>query len=236
VTTATVVADAAFGLVDRGAPRVNAHDAKMEKPILSAPLHRYVSRFDAKRGVTVFSDGLADYEATRDAIRVTLVRAVGELSRSDLRERPGHAGWPVSTPDAQCHGPFTAGFAVMLHGPRSDAVIDAIERAAVDVLHPLTGHTLRSALTMPPAFSGVTLEGAGLAFSAVKESEDGAYLLLRCVNLLDRSVSGGWKLGRPPREARLARLDETPGAFLVVHGDTVPFAAEPLGVVTILVR
>ena len=236
VTTATVVADAAFGLVDRAAPRVNAHDAKMEKPILSAPLHRYVSRFDAKRGVTVFSDGLAEYEATRDAIRVTLVRAVGELSRSDLRERPGHAGWPVSTPDAQCHGPFTAGFAVMLHGPRSDAVIDAIERAAVDVLHPLAGHTLRSALTLPPAFSGVTLEGAGLAFSAVKESEDGAYLLLRCVNLLDRSVSGGWKLGRPPREARLARLDETPGAFLVVHGDTVPFAAEPLGVVTILVR
>jgi alpha-mannosidase len=236
VTTATVVADAAFGLVDREAPDVNAHDARMEKPILSAPLHRYVSRFDAKRGLTVFSDGLAEYESTRDAIRVTLVRAVGELSRSDLRERPGHAGWPVSTPEAQCHGPFGAAFAVMLHGPRSEAVVDIIERAAADVLNPLTGDTLRSALALPPLFSGMTLEGAGLAFSAAKESEDGAYLVVRCVNLLDRTVSGLWRLGRPPREARLARLDETPGAPIVVRGDTVSFVAAPLGVVTILVR
>ena len=231
-----VVADAAFGLVERTAPQVNAREAKMEKPILSAPLHRYVSRFDDNRGITVFSDGLAEYEATRDAIAVTLVRAVGELSRSDLPERPGHAGWPVPTPEAQCHGPFGAEFAVMLHGPRSDEVVDTIERAAADALNPITGDTLRSALTLPPPFSGVTLEGAGLAFSAAKESEDGAYLVLRCVNVLDRPVSGRWRLGRNPREARTARLDETPGAAIVVRGEVVPFDAPPLGVVTILVR
>ena len=34
-------------------------------PPPTAPLHRYVSLFDDARGVTVFSDGLAEYEATR---------------------------------------------------------------------------------------------------------------------------------------------------------------------------
>jgi mannosylglycerate hydrolase len=231
-----VTADAAFGLVQREPPKVNAAEARMESPILSAPLHRYVSAFDEKRGITLYSDGLAEYEMLRDSIAITLVRAVGELSRSNLRERPGHAGWPVATPKAQSHGPFGAELAAMLHGTRLDAVIDAVERTAADVLNPLTGVTLRSALTTSPPFAGVSLEGAGLAFSTAKETEDGAFLALRCVNLLDRPVSGAWKLGRAPREARLARLDETPGAALVPRGDTIPFDAAPLGVVTILVR
>ena len=56
----------------------------------------------------MFSDGLAEYEARDDAIVVTLVRGVGELSRNDLAERPGHAGWPAPTPGAQCLGEFAA--------------------------------------------------------------------------------------------------------------------------------
>jgi mannosylglycerate hydrolase len=231
-----VTADAAFGLVQREPPKVSAAEAKMEQPILTAPLHRYVSTFDAQRGLTLYSDGLAEYEALRDGIAVTLVRAVGELSRSNLRERPGHAGWPAPTPDAQSLGAFGADLAVMLHGTRLDAVIEAIERTASAVLDPLTGDTLRSALASPAPFAGVTLEGGGLAFSAAKETEDGAFLALRCVNLLDRPVSGLWKLGKAPREARLARLDETPGAALVPRGDVIPFEAAPLAVVTILVR
>ena len=79
----------------------------------TAPLHRYVSLFDGSRGCTVLSDGLAEYESRDDgSVAVTLVRSVGELSKSDLPERPGHAGWPVPTPQAQCRGPFAANLAV----------------------------------------------------------------------------------------------------------------------------
>jgi len=242
VTQARTVADAAFGPVERKALKVSAADRKMEAPVVTAPLHRYVSLFNAKRGATLFADGLTEYETVNDGFAVTVLRAVGELSKNTLPERPGHAGWPESTPEAQCIGPFEAEFGLMLHGPRSDATTDAIERAADDVLFPLTGETLRSALELPHPVHGLELDGAGLSFSCAKESEDGEWLVLRCVNLLDREVAGSWRLemgsggGRSPREAKLARLDETPLTPLQLLGDRVPFLAPRRGVVTILLR
>ena len=95
-------ADAAFGSVRRVPVVVSDDERRVEAPPPTAPLHRYVSLFGADRGVTVYSDGLAEYEAepTGD-VAVTLVRSVADLSRNDLPERPGHAGWPVPTPEAQ---------------------------------------------------------------------------------------------------------------------------------------
>lgn len=235
-TGGVTVADAAFGAVQRDPLNVPAADRKMETPVPTAPLHRYVSLFGAKRGATLFSDGLTEYETTKEGFAVTVLRAVGELSRNDLPERPGHAGWPEATPEAQCIGPFEAEFGLLLHGARSAATTDEIERVADDVLFPLTGETLRSALETPPPFHGVALEGGGLSFSCAKESEDGGWLVLRCVNLLDREVAGAWRLGRTLREARLARLDETPVTPLECRGDAIPFLAPPRGLVTILVR
>jgi alpha-mannosidase len=236
VNRGQTLADAAFGTVERTQPVVQAKDARIERPVPTAPLHRYVSLFNTLRGATVFSDGLTEYETHHNEIIVTLIRSVGELSRSDLPERPGHAGWPASTPEAQCIGPFEAEFGFLMHGPRTPAVIDEIERTADDVLLPLAGETLRSAIRIPPTIHGVELNGAGLALSAVKEAEEGDWMVLRCVNLLDQEVAGSWRLARPLREARLARLDETPVSPISVLGESVPFKAPKRGVVTILVR
>ena len=233
VARGRVFADAAFGVLER--VPIKAKDTKAERPVPTAPLHRYVSHFDAKRGMTVYSDGLTEYEAVKQGIAVTLLRCVGELSRNDLPERPGHAGWPSPTPEAQNIGPFEAELAVMLHGPRSDATIDLIERTADDVLHPITGETLRSAHTVTD-HDGVALTGTGLAFSCMKESEDGASLVLRCVNLLDKESAGHWLLPMQPKEAWLARLDETRVTPLQVDGRDLPFLAPPRGIVTILAR
>jgi alpha-mannosidase len=231
------IADAMFGPVERRAIVATAEDMKMETPPATAPLHRYVSLFGASEGATLFSDGLAEYETDDEGgIAVTLLRSVGELSRRDIPERPGHAGWPVPVPGAQCHGPFGAELAVMLHGPRYSATIDAIEHAADGILLPLTGATLRSALRKPGAMSGIELDGEGLAFSCAKESEDGAWLVLRCVNLLDDACAGGWRLAGPVREAHLARLDETPVSPANISGDWIEFTAPPRGIVTLLVR
>ena len=229
-----VVADAAFGPVER--KPVVIRGAVNEMPTATAPLHRYVSAFADDRGATLFSDGLAEYEVDTDGtIWVTLFRAVGELSRHNLPERPGHAGYPVSTPDAQATVPFEAQFAFALHGPQSDAITALIEQIAEDVLLPLRGETWRTAIDPPAAVPGVALHGDGLAFSALKESEDGEWMVLRCVNLLERDVPGRWQLS-PLREARLARLDETALEPLTVQDDGVAFVAPPRGIVTILVR
>jgi alpha-mannosidase len=69
----------------------------------------------------------------------------------------------------------------------------------------------------------------------MKESEDGEWIVLRCVNVLDRDVTGSWQ--HPAiREASLARLDETPLEGLPVRDGVVDFVAPPRGIVTILVR
>jgi mannosylglycerate hydrolase len=218
---------------------VPPHDTIAERPPRTAPLHRWVSRTDGTRTATLVSDGLAEYEALPDgAIAVTLVRAVGELSRPDLPERPGHAGWPVSTPEAQCLGPFESHLAIAFH----DGAVDAgtIESLADDVLLPLAGDTLRAALVLPPPAGGVTLHGSALALSAAKASDDGAWVVLRCVNVAERATQGEWRVRAPLHEATLARLDETPTSALPiadVDGEwRVPFVAGPREVVTVMVR
>ena len=236
VRDGNVWADAAFGPVRRTLVEQSDDERAMETAPPTAPLHRYVTVAGADRGVTIVSDGLGEYESRDGDIAVTLVRAVGELSRNDIPERPGHAGWPAPTPGAQCIGPFAAELAVFLHGPRDAETVDAIERVTDDVLLPLRGETLRSALEIPAPVVGPELEGRGLAFSAIKPSERGEWLVLRCVNLTEEIVHGLWRLPFAPVAASMARLDETPTEQLRPVATGVAFVAGPRAIVTILVR
>jgi hypothetical protein len=243
IENAEVWADSAFGPVRR--ETVAAADTRAETPPPTAPLHRYVTLAGPKNGLTLFSDGLAEYEATPTGdIAVTLVRAVGELSRNDLPERPGHAGWPAPTPEAQSLGTFEGCFALLPHADRNDETIALIERTADDVLLPLRGTTLRSALAIPEPTTGVelllddeseALDGA-LAFSACKPAEDGDGLTLRSVNLTDRPLRARWRLGVPISQAWIARLDETRLEELSTDGWDIPFRAGARAVTTIIVR
>jgi alpha-mannosidase len=234
---ASTLADAAFHLVERRPLDVTPDDAAMERVVPTAPLHRYVSRYAADAGATVFSDGLAEYEALADgSVAVTLVRAVGALSRHDLPERPGHAGWPADTPLAQSIGPYRAELALALHGPDSPDQRDLVECMADDVLLPLVGHTLRSNLGEPVVAGGLELEGDGLAFSAAMPAREPGWIVLRCVNRRDAEVRGRWRFQRPIADARLARLDETPLEPIAVSDDGVPFTATAHAIVTVLIR
>ena len=209
----------------------------MEHYVPTAPLHRYVSRYSAEAGATVYSDGLAEYEALDDGtVAVTLVRAVGALSRHDLPERPGHAGWPAETPLAQSIGPLQAELALAPHGPDTPSQRHEVECIADDVLLPLTGRTLRSNLAAPTTAGGLTLEGEGLAFSAAMPAREQGWIVLRCVNRFDTEVIGRWRAQRSIAEAKLARLDETPLASITVQSDAVEFTAPPRAIVTLLVR
>ena len=234
---AAALADAAFHPAVRTRLEISDADARMEQVVPTAPLHRWVARFGHEAGATIYSDGLAEYESLDDgAIAVTLLRAVGELSRHDLPERPGHAGWPAPTPGAQSLGPYSARFALALHGPDTPEQRDEIERLADDVLLPITGETLRSALGAPRLREGVELQGEGLAFSAAAPAQRDGWVVVRCVNRRDAPVRGRWIWHRDVEEAIRARLDETPIAPLDVDGRTIWFDAGPSDIVTILLR
>jgi len=60
--------------------------------------------------------------------------------------------------------------------------------------------------------------------------------VLRCVNLTDDTVAGRWLLPFEAREARLARLDETPVSDVAISGRLLEFSVPPRAVVTHLVR
>jgi alpha-mannosidase len=237
ISDATVYADAAFGPVLRASLDVPPEDAGEEAPPPTAPLHRYVSLFDTRRGATIVSDGLGEYETdTAGVVAVTLVRAVGELSRDDLPERPGHAGWPASTPLAQSLGPIAATFALAFHGPRTLEVTSGIESLADDVLLPLRGKTLRSAIAIAGETSGLTLEGDGIAFSTLKPSEDGRWLAARCVNLTDVPRRATWRFGFLLREVVGASLDETPSGAAPIRDGAIQVIVGARSLSTILVR
>jgi alpha-mannosidase len=233
----STIADAAFLPVTRFPLSVTPNDEAMEHVVHTAPLHRWVARFGADAGAALVSDGLAEYESTSDgSIFVTLLRAVGELSRADLPERPGHAGWPTSTPGAQCIGPYEAHFALRLFGADSPGVRDEIEQFAEDILLPITGETLRSNLLDPVRSGGLELHGAGLAFSAATPARREGWIVLRCVNQRASSVEGSWRVSRGIAEAVRARLDETPLDALTVMENVIRFTAAGREIVTILVR
>jgi hypothetical protein len=128
---------------------------------------------------------------------------------------------------------------VQLHGAASAATLHAIERESERFLNPLRGFTLRSSNVTLPAAGGVELAGVALSASAMKESEDGRAIVLRCVNLTDRDQPGSWTLPVDVESAQLARLDETPVQRVdsrQAHGRTIiDFTAGPRAVVTIIV-
>ena len=101
----TAVAGSQFGWLERSALDRPGRRYSLETPVATAPAHGFVARANKSRGLAVFASGFFEYELDRKGdLWVTLLRSVGELSRSDLSARPGHAGWPTPTPEAQCLG------------------------------------------------------------------------------------------------------------------------------------
>ncbi|MGH7701226.1 MAG: glycoside hydrolase family 38 C-terminal domain-containing protein [Gemmatimonadales bacterium] len=232
------LAGAAFGAVTRPAVAADPRDYPLETPVRTAPAHRFVAAADGNRGLALLAPGFFEYEWTADGtLLFTVTRALGELSRDDLPTRPGHAGWPVATPLAQCPGRHRVELALVPLGGNDLARSDHLERVWEDVFLPVRGFWLRQALEVAPPAMTLMLEGDGLVFSAAKPARVGSGLVLRCYNATGRRTAGTWRFGEGVRAAHRVRADERDSQELVVEnrGRTVRFAAEPHEIVTILI-
>jgi hypothetical protein len=234
---ALTTADAAFGPVarDLACPSSSTSDTLKEAVVPTMPMHRWAMQSERGQCVTMISDGLAEAESRSGALAITLVRAIGELSRVDLPERPGHAGWPSSTPGAQCIGPFHARVGIMLHADDAEATIRN-SQAADALLLPLTGETWRDLEVAHTAsvLSGPALHGAGLEASAVTLAQRSDGIILRAVNLTDDAVPAQWTLPHDgPWWITRCRLDETPIGAPRPSGGQVNFVAGPREIVSL---
>jgi alpha-mannosidase len=227
------LAGAAFGH-ERRAPGRQSY-SKREHGVPTAPAQRFVAAASADGGAALLTPGHMEYELREDGVRLfTLLRSTGQLSRDDLPERPGHAAWPTPVPGAQCPGPCTIHLALLPCASR-DADDPAVLVAAWEQAF-LGVHAMwyRGRTASAPSLSA-ELVGHGLAVSAIKPAEQEQGMVLRAVNLLDREVSGAWRVDPVPTEAWLLRADETRIESLAIEGRAIPFRVGPRGLATIMV-
>ncbi len=227
-----------FGDIERPALAADSRRYPRETPVPTAPAHRFVARAAGPRGLAIFAPGFFEYELDRKGdLLVTVLRGIGELSRSDLPTRPGHAGWPVATPLAQCHGVDRLQLGI---APVTETELEggtAVTELWEDLFLPVRGIWLRQASPLSPAAIDVRLEGFGLVFSGMKPAEQGGRLVLRCYNATARPTAGLWHFGEPVSSAQRARADERAlhDIRLGEGGRIVPFHAAAHEVVTIMV-
>jgi alpha-mannosidase len=234
----SAVAGAHFGTEERPGIIVNPRSYPRETPVATAPAHRFVARAAGARGMAVFAPGFFEYELDRKGdLIVTLLRAVGDLSRNDLPTRPGHAGWPVATPLAQGHGAERLQLAIAPVTAAELAGGTVLPELWEDLFLPVQGIWLRQATPLAPEPIDLRLEGYGLVFSGMKPAEQGEGMVLRCYNATARPTAGLWHFGRPVASAQRARADERSlhDIRLGEGGRIVPFHAAAHEIVTIMV-
>ncbi|MBW2385657.1 MAG: hypothetical protein JRG92_18655 [Deltaproteobacteria bacterium] len=164
-------------------------------------------------GLTVAAPGLLEAEVSPDGqLALTLLRAVGWLSRPDLSSRPGEAGPSLLTPGAQCLGAVET--RISLFGGSVGRAVRAAElglRVCAAGEGPL----------VPPDTSALEITPGDLELSAWKPAEDGAGSVLRLLNPTDASIRAQILLGRTLTESLAAveavRLDEHPALECEVH-------------------
>jgi len=232
-------AGAAFGVVERPAVNVDNTRYARETPVRTAPAQRFVAAAHGGRGLAVLAPAFFEYEWTaRGDLLVTLLRAIGDLSRGDLPARPGHAAWPTAIPAAQCIGVTRIDLAIV---PVSAAEVergDVLPQLWEDVFLPVHGLWLRDAaspLTTTPI--SIALEGSGLVYSALKPAQIGSPIVLRCYNATGRKAAGAWRFAQGVKTVHRVRADEREAVALVLEqrGNVVRFVAEPHEIVSLLV-
>ncbi|HJR17414.1 MAG TPA: glycosyl hydrolase-related protein, partial [Gemmatimonadales bacterium] len=234
----SAVAGTHFGTITRPAIALNHRSYPRETPVATAPAHRYVARAEGPRGLALFAPGFFEYELDRKGdLLITVLRSLGQLSRSDLPTRLGHAGWPVATPLAQCHGLDRLQLGI---APITETELEGgmtMPELWEDLFLPVHAVWLRQASPLSLAAIDVRLEGYGLVFSGVKPAEEGDGILLRCYNATARATAGLWHFAEPVSGARRARAAERGlhDIRLGEGGHIVPFHAAAHEIVTIMV-
>jgi len=241
LTGVSAVAGAPFGTVERPPVTANPAAYPRETPVRTAPAQRFVAMARGNRGLAIFAPAFFEYESTaKGDLFITLLRAVGDLSRGDLPTRPGHAAWPTPIPDAQCLGTSRIEMALV---PVTVADLergDFLPQLWEDAFLPLTGLWLRDAAGLTPTLPApvdIVLEGTGLVFSALKPAQIGSPMVLRCYNATNRKAAGAWRFGEGIKTAHRVRADEREAVALILEqrGRIVRFVAEPHEIVSILV-
>src|SRR5687768_14181797 len=244
-------AESAFCVVDRPVAVDEVERGSAEPAVPEFPQQAFTSVDADGIGLTIANRGLVEASVLDDehgTVALTLVRAVGYLSRGDLLARIEGAGPLMPTPEAQMLGPISAEYSVIPHagswteaGSHRQAHAFVAPMLAIELpgSRPLTDPWRREPVapgaSLPAAGALVDVEG-GLEVTAGKRADDRDGLVVR---LLNQSAEPRTALVRPHRAAVTARrlnLVEEPMVDLAISNGAVEVTAGPWEIVTVGIR
>jgi len=208
----SVLADTAFDIIERPIRPLD-DDTGWKQPVAPTyPLRRFVSMNSEKRGLTITTRGLLEFEIIEEeggTIALTALRSVGWLSKLGFKTRRDAAGPIIETPGGQCQGPQVLEYAITPHDGEWTEKIHAESEA---FLLPMTSLLVPAGETTNgfKQVSYVTVEPDCIELSAFKQSEEGDQLAIRLWNLSDAEQDCTITLGFEIKNASQARADETP--------------------------
>jgi len=231
------------------------HPEWYQQPVTTHHQRRYTAVHDASAGLALLARGLPEAEAIATPagveLAVTLIRAVGWLSRDDLQSRPQGAGPALAAPGAQCLGAQRFDLALAPFAGAADHA--RLQRAAEAFLHPplivTAGYydprpDLQFAPAGAPGAQGLSARIAGvrisepLLLSACKPADEGDGIVVRLWNPTPERVQGELTLPHDwqPDRVLQTRLDETAQQPLACEQGAVAVTLEASQVLTLRVH
>ena len=161
--------------------------------------------------LVLLTKGLPEYEASREGLRLTLLRCVGTISRGPgMETRPVGAGPQIATPDGQCRGRHVFEYALRVDGDTLSNA--ALVRASQDY---------RTDFLRGDPFEPPVELGGDVVVSCLKQAESGSGLVLRVFN--PNAQPEALTLSRPARRIRLDEEEEVDGGLELAPGEIATF-------------
>lgn len=204
-------AEGHFDVVEREAVVLDSGNGWPETYVPQKPQQGFVSVNGSLKGLTIANKGLTEYEMLDDeqgTLAITLLRAVGWLSREDTLIRHGGAGPETPVSDAQSLGINEAEYAILIH--QGDWLESKIWTQVHEYLTASYG-SITGKHDGPLDKTGGWLELEGnhtLMLSACKKSEYSDALILRFWNTSKAATVAKVKMKLKPQQVRNVKLNE----------------------------
>jgi mannosylglycerate hydrolase len=241
ITAGESTAETAFGTIRRPTRPREDDAAWREKDSTLYAQRRFVYVEDESWGVGLLNKGLPEYEVSPEGeLRLTLLRSVGWLSRSDLTTRIGHAGPALATPEAQCQGRHVFEYALVFHEVSHQE--PGMFREAEEYWLPIEARAVQQQdLPGEPTPQGapgsfLEIEGEDAVLSCLKKAEDRDGLILRLYNASRDPSKAMLKFGFPIATAYRTNLNEEILEEVAPRGNKLDVELRGADIETFLVR
>lgn len=239
VMTEKASADYHYQVIERDVEPKSKGENWVEVPPTTHPQLCWVDVSDGSKGVMIANRGIPEYEVRKSpngvVIYLTLIRAVGWLSRDDLVTRKGHAGPALPTPEAQCLRKMSFEYSLILHEDtwlKSEAYLQgrcfAYPPLGVAVNEPVE--------ELPKEMSFMRVEPKELVVTALKKWERGDGMIIRFYNISDEKVLCVIKPSFSFSEVWYTNLNEEPVTSVKNIQGKIELAAGPHKVITLLFK